>query len=44
VIRTVGAWDFPSWPLGYRLYTQILPRILDRMRRRGKQRTRQMVA
>ncbi len=44
VIRTVGAWDFPTWLPGYRLYTQILPRILDLMRRRGKQRTRQMVA
>lgn len=44
VIRTVGAWDFPTWLPGYRLYTHILPRILDLMRRSGKQRTRQMVA
>lgn len=44
VIRTIGAWDFPVRPVFYRWYTQILPRLLDRMRRRGKQRTRQEVA
>lgn len=43
VVRTCGAWDFPSHPLPYLLYTRILPRILDVMRRRGKQRTRQEV-
>jgi lipid II:glycine glycyltransferase (peptidoglycan interpeptide bridge formation enzyme) len=44
VIRTIGAWDLPVRPLLYRLYTQTLPRLLDVMRRRGKQRTRQMLS
>lgn len=41
VVRTMGAWDWPARPLLYRLYTQVLPRALDVMRRRGKERTRQ---
>ena len=41
VSRTIGAWDFTPNPLLYRLYTQILPRLMDIMRSRGKQRTRQ---
>jgi peptidoglycan pentaglycine glycine transferase (the first glycine) len=44
VIRTAGAWDFPSRPLLYPLYTRLLPRLLDIMRRRGKARTRQAVS
>jgi peptidoglycan pentaglycine glycine transferase (the first glycine) len=43
VVRHIGAWDLPARPLMYRLYTQILPRILDGMRRRGKDRTRRLV-
>lgn len=43
VIRTSGAWDYPVRPLVYRLYTRVLPRILDMMRSRGKARTRQDV-
>ncbi len=44
VVRTLGAWDFPSRPLMYRLYTRILPRILGWMRRRGKSETRRDLA
>jgi lipid II:glycine glycyltransferase (peptidoglycan interpeptide bridge formation enzyme) len=40
VIRTLGAWDLPAQPLMYSFYTQVLPRLLDVMRRRGKSRTR----
>jgi len=43
VQRTLGAYDLPVRPFIYRLYTQTLPRILDLMRRRGKERTRQVV-
>jgi lipid II:glycine glycyltransferase (peptidoglycan interpeptide bridge formation enzyme) len=43
VVRTAGAWDFPSQPFLYRLYTQVLPRILSWMRRRGRAQTRQDV-
>lgn len=41
VVRTLGAWDYPAHPALYRLYSQILPRILGWMRRRGKSATRQ---
>jgi lipid II:glycine glycyltransferase (peptidoglycan interpeptide bridge formation enzyme) len=33
--RGLGAWDYPSRALGYRLYTGAMPRILRRMRKRG---------
>jgi lipid II:glycine glycyltransferase (peptidoglycan interpeptide bridge formation enzyme) len=39
VICTLGAWDFPARPLLYWAYTKVLPRILNVMRRRGRQRT-----
>ncbi len=37
VVRTIGAWDFPSGGLWYRLYSQLVPRALDVMRRRRTQ-------
>lgn len=43
VVRTVGAWDFPARPVMYALYTRVLPRMLDIMRRRGKARTQREV-
>lgn len=42
VVRTIGAWDFPVRPLAYKLYAQVLPRLLERMRRRGKAETRKV--
>ena len=42
-IRTLGAWDFPAQPLLYALYMRVLPQILNVMRRRGRERTRQEV-
>ena len=44
VVRTLGAWDFPSQALLYPLYTRLLPWVLAIMRRRGQARTRQEVA
>jgi peptidoglycan pentaglycine glycine transferase (the first glycine) len=41
VSRTIGAWDFTPNPLLYKMYTQVLPRVMDLMRARGKARTRQ---
>jgi peptidoglycan pentaglycine glycine transferase (the first glycine) len=41
VSRTIGAWDYTPQPVVYKLYTQILPRILGVMRSRGKARTKQ---
>lgn len=43
VIRTIGAWDYPARPLMYALYLQILPRLLNWMRRRGQEQTRREV-
>jgi peptidoglycan pentaglycine glycine transferase (the first glycine) len=43
VVRGLGAWDLPTRPFYYRLYTQFLPRLLDIMRRRGKEQTKRMV-
>jgi lipid II:glycine glycyltransferase (peptidoglycan interpeptide bridge formation enzyme) len=40
VLRTIGAWDFTPNPLLYKLYTQVLPRLMDILRARGKARTR----
>jgi peptidoglycan pentaglycine glycine transferase (the first glycine) len=44
VHRTIGAWDFTPNPLLYKIYTQVLPRIMDIMRSRGKAKTRQSIA
>lgn len=41
VVRHIGAWDLPARPVLYRMYTRVLPRILDLMRRRGRAAARQ---
>ncbi len=41
VSRSLGAWDFTPNPLWYKLYTQMLPKIMDVMRSRGKVKTQQ---
>ena len=41
VSRTIGAWDFSPSPLLYKLYTGVLPRVMDVMRTRGKSKTLQ---
>lgn len=41
VVRTLGAWDYPASPLLYRMYTQVIPRLLDVMRWRGQRKTKQ---
>jgi len=41
IVRTLGAWDFAPNPLWYKLYSEIIPRLLDVMRSRGKAKTRQ---
>lgn len=43
VIRHIGAWDLPIQPTIYKLYTKLLPRILDLMRDRGKLRVRKSI-
>lgn len=32
-VEHIGAWDFPASRLGYWLYTSVMPRVLDTMRR-----------
>ena len=41
VVRTLGAWDFAPNPFWYKLYSEVIPRLLHIMRSRGKARTRQ---
>ena len=41
VLRTLGAWDFAPSPLWYKMYSEVIPRVLDVMRSRGKARTRE---
>jgi lipid II:glycine glycyltransferase (peptidoglycan interpeptide bridge formation enzyme) len=41
VIRTLGAYDFAPSPLWYKMYSEVIPRVLDVMRSRGKARTKQ---
>jgi lipid II:glycine glycyltransferase (peptidoglycan interpeptide bridge formation enzyme) len=41
VLRTIGAWDFTPNPMLYKMYTEVLPRLMDIMRARGKEKTRQ---
>jgi lipid II:glycine glycyltransferase (peptidoglycan interpeptide bridge formation enzyme) len=43
VARYLGAWDLPVNLWMYRLYTQVLPRILNILRRRGKAETRRQM-
>ena len=41
VVRTLGAWDFAPNPLWYKLYSDVIPHVLDVMRSRGRARTKQ---
>ncbi len=42
VVRTLGAWDYAQNPFWYKLYTEVIPRVLDVMRSRGKRKTKQV--
>ena len=41
VVRTLGAWDYAPNRLWYSMYSEIIPRVLDVMRSRGKAKTKQ---
>jgi lipid II:glycine glycyltransferase (peptidoglycan interpeptide bridge formation enzyme) len=41
VVRTMGAWDYPNSKTGYMIYNRVIPRLLDVMRKRGKEKTYQ---
>ncbi len=41
VVRTLGAWDYAPNPLWYKMYSEIIPRLLDILRSRGKAKTKQ---
>jgi lipid II:glycine glycyltransferase (peptidoglycan interpeptide bridge formation enzyme) len=43
VERTLGAWDFTPRPFWYKMYSEILPRVLNLMRSHGKSRTKQQI-
>jgi peptidoglycan pentaglycine glycine transferase (the first glycine) len=39
IVRTIGAWDYASRPILYRLYAVALPKILALMRKLGRVKT-----
>jgi lipid II:glycine glycyltransferase (peptidoglycan interpeptide bridge formation enzyme) len=41
VLRTVGAWDYAPNKLWYKMYSEVMPRVLDVMRARGKEQVKQ---
>jgi lipid II:glycine glycyltransferase (peptidoglycan interpeptide bridge formation enzyme) len=41
VVRTLGAYDFAPNKILYLLYSEVMPRVLNFMRSRGKERTKQ---
>ena len=41
VVRTLGAYDFAPNKLWYSMYSDVMPRLLDFMRSRGKEKTKQ---
>jgi len=41
VVRTLGAYDFAPSKLWYKLYAEVMPRLLDVMRSRGRDKTKQ---
>lgn len=43
ITRNIGAWDLPINRLLYRLYSQTLPGLLDIMRKRSRENTRQII-
>jgi len=43
VVRTAGAWDYPSNALWYPVYTRLVPRLLDIMRARGRKQVRDVL-
>jgi lipid II:glycine glycyltransferase (peptidoglycan interpeptide bridge formation enzyme) len=43
VVRTLGAWDYAPNKFWYKMYSEILPRVLDILRARGKQKTKQNI-
>ncbi|MBL8055589.1 MAG: peptidoglycan bridge formation glycyltransferase FemA/FemB family protein [Anaerolineales bacterium] len=44
IVRGLGAWDYAPRPALYQLYTRVLPRLLDLLRRRGQAQTRAALA
>jgi peptidoglycan pentaglycine glycine transferase (the first glycine) len=41
VVRTLGAWDFAPSIFWYKTYSEVIPRVIDVMRSRGKTKTKQ---
>jgi lipid II:glycine glycyltransferase (peptidoglycan interpeptide bridge formation enzyme) len=43
VVRTLGAYDFAPSKFWYAMYSDVMPRVLDFMRSRGEEKTKQVV-
>jgi lipid II:glycine glycyltransferase (peptidoglycan interpeptide bridge formation enzyme) len=44
VVRFLGAWDIVNQPFWYQIYTKIIPRALDVLRKQGKAKIEQSLA
>jgi lipid II:glycine glycyltransferase (peptidoglycan interpeptide bridge formation enzyme) len=44
VVRTAGAWDYAPNKLWYKMYQEVMPRLLDIMRMRGRKQVKQILA
>lgn len=44
VVRTLGAYDFAPGKFWYSMYSDVMPRVLDFMRSRGKEKTKQVLS
>ena len=44
VVRTLGAWDYAPNKFWYKLYTEVIPRVLDVMRTFGKRKTERVTS
>lgn len=44
VVRTLGAYDFAPSKFWYSMYSDVMPQVLDFMRSRGKEKTKQQVS
>lgn len=42
-VRMIGAWDFPLRPALYLIYTRVVPRVLELMRRKARTRIQRQV-
>lgn len=43
LVKTIGAWDYVAQPIRYKLFTQVLPKMMNYLRFQGSKKTRNLV-